>query len=189
MVRFLKKAFEHRHLVLPCRPGWDVCRPTRYSNPVDRDEIICVLRAFDTAGLEYILIGAVAMGSHGLIRATEGVDFFIRDTSDNIERLRAALQAAYGSDPHIDDISSADLLGDYAVVRYVPPSGDLYFDVMTRLGEAASFETIEAEVKEIDGTHVRVATPSALYQMKKGTVRPQDRVDAAALRERFNLDD
>ena len=63
----------------------------------------------------------------------------------------------------------------------------LYFDVMTRLGEVASFETIEAEVKEEDGTHIRVATPAALYRMKKGTIRAQDQVDAAALRERFKL--
>jgi len=169
--------------------GRDVYQPTRYSNPVDRDEIMRVLRAFEAAGLEYVLIGAAAMGFHGLVRATQDLDLFIRATPENIERLRAALRAAYAGDPNINEISSAELLGDYPAVRYVPPTTDLYFDVMTRLGEVASFETIEAEVKEIDGTHVRVATPSALYQMKKGTVRPQDRVDAAALRERFNLDD
>ena len=73
------------------------------------------------------------------------------------------------------------------VLRYVPPTRDLYFDVMTRLGEVASFETIDAEIKEEDGTHVRVATPAALYRMKRGTVRSQDHVDAAALRERFNF--
>ena len=72
-------------------------------------------------------------------------------------------------------------------MRYVPPTGDIYFDVLTRLGELASFETIDAEVKEVDGTPVRVATPAALYELKKGTVRSQDRADAAALRERFEL--
>ena len=72
-------------------------------------------------------------------------------------------------------------------MRYVPPTGDLYFDVLTRLGEIATFDTIEAEVKEVDGTLVRVASPAALYRLKKGTVRLQDQVDAAALRERFNL--
>ncbi|HKY27268.1 MAG TPA: hypothetical protein VJM12_04900 [Pyrinomonadaceae bacterium] len=36
---------------------------------------------------------------------------------------------------------------------------------------------------------VRVATPAALYRLKKGTVRLQDHADAAALRERFNLKD
>ena len=46
-----------------------------------------VLRAFEAAGLEYVLIGATAMGFHGLVRATEDVDLFVRATADNIERL------------------------------------------------------------------------------------------------------
>ena len=160
---------------------------TGYATHMDRDEIMRVLRAFEAAGLEYVLIGAAAMGFHGLVRATEDLDLFIRATAENIEKLRAAFRAVYEGDPHINDISAADLLGEYPSVRYVPPSGNLYFDVMTRLGEVASFETIEAEVKEEDGTHIRVATPAALYRMKKGTIRAQDQVDAAALRERFKL--
>jgi hypothetical protein len=156
---------------------------------VDRDEIIRVLRAFEASGLEYVLIGATAMGFHGLVRATEDVDLFVRATPENIERLRAALREAYAGDPHIDEISSADLLGEYPAVRYYPPAGDLYFDVLTRLGDAASFETVDAEIKVFEGIRVRVATPAALYHLKKGTVRPLDRQDAAALRERFNLKD
>ena len=162
---------------------------TSYANGVDRDEIMRVLRAFEAAGLEYVLIGAAAMGFHGLVRATEGLDLFIRATPENIEKLRVALRTAYEGDPNINEISSPDLLGEYPAVRYVPPTGDLYFDVLTRLGEITTFETIEAEVKEVDGTQVRVATPAALYHLKKGTVRSQDQADAAALRERFDLKD
>lgn len=58
---------------------------------------------------------------------------------------------------------------------------------MTRLGEAASFETVEQQDKEVEGIRVRVATPAALYRLKKGTVRPIDRQDAEALRRRFDL--
>ncbi|OFW10938.1 MAG: hypothetical protein A3H96_25000 [Acidobacteria bacterium RIFCSPLOWO2_02_FULL_67_36] len=154
---------------------------------VDRDEIVRVLRAFDAAGLEYVLIGATAMAFHGVVRATEDIDLFVRATADNIERLRAALRAAYAGDPHVDDIRTEDLLGDYPAIRYYPPSGDLYFDIMTRLGQAASYETVEWDSQHIEGVRVRVATPAALYRLKRGTVRPIDRQDAAALRERFGL--
>lgn len=156
---------------------------------MDRDEILRVLRAFEVSGLEYVLIGATAMGFHGVVRATEDVDLFIRATAENVERLRTALRASYADDPHIDEISAADLLGEYPAVRYYPPSGDVYFDVLTRLGEAATFETVDAETKEIEGIRVNVATPAALYRLKKGTVRATDHQDAAALRERFNLKD
>jgi hypothetical protein len=154
---------------------------------MDQDEVMRVLRAFESARLEYVLIGAAAMGFYGLVRATEGVDLFIRATPENIEKLRVALRTAYEGDPNINEISSTDLLGEYPALRYVPPTGDLYFDVLTRLDEIATFETIEAEVKEVEGTQVSVATPAALYRLKKGTVRAQDQVDAAALRVRFSL--
>jgi hypothetical protein len=76
-------------------------------------------------------------------------------------------------------------LGEYPEVRYYPPNADLFFDVMTRLDEAASFDTVEAEMRELDGIRVSVATPRALYRLKKDTECPLDRQDAA-LRDRFN---
>jgi hypothetical protein len=154
---------------------------------VDRDELLRVLQAFESAGLEYVLIGATAMGFHGVIRATEDIDLFVRATPENIERLRCAFRRAYPDDPTVDEISATDLLGDYPAVRYYPPSGDFFFDVMTRLGETVSFDAIETEVKEVEGVRVRLATPAALYRLKKDTIRPLDRRDAAALRERFGL--
>lgn len=154
---------------------------------MDRDELLRVLRAFANFELEYVLIGAAAMAFHGIVRATEDIDLFVRATSGNIERLRAALRAAYDDDPNIEEIRTEDLLGDYPAVRYYPPTGDLYLDVLTRLGEVASFDNVESEIKDIEGISVRVATPAALYRLKRDTVRPLDRQDAAAIRERFNL--
>ena len=156
---------------------------------MDRDELFRVLRAFDREGLEYVLIGAAAMGFHGVVRATEDLDLFIKATAENVERLKRAFRATYADDPNIDEIRAADLLGDYPAVRYYPPSGDLYFDVMTRLGEVAHFENVAQEDKDLDGVRVRVATPAALYRLKKGTVRPLDRQDAEALRRRFDLEE
>ena len=156
---------------------------------MDRDELLRLLRAFETEGLEYVLIGATAMGFHGVIRATEDVDLFVRATPENLARLRQALRTAYAGDASIEEIRDADLLGEYPSVRYYPPSGDLFLDVMTRLGDAASFDTVEAEIKEVEGIRVRVATPAALYRLKKDTVRPLDRRDAAMLAERFGLKD
>ena len=156
---------------------------------MNRDELVELLRAFEAEGLEYVLIGATAMGLQGVIRATEDVDLFIRATSENIARLRRALRAVYSNDPSIDEIRDADLLGEYPSVRYYPPSGDLFLDVMTRLGETANFDTVEAETKNVDGVRVRVATPAALYRLKKDTLRPLDHRDAAALAERFGLKD
>ncbi|MCE2539941.1 MAG: hypothetical protein J4G16_06025 [Acidobacteria bacterium] len=156
---------------------------------MDREELLDLLRALDEAAVDYVLIGATAMGFHGVVRATEAVDMLVRAAPENIERLRAGLRATFANDPSVEDIRAEDLLGDYPAVRYYPPHGDLYLDVMTRLGEMASFDSVEAEFKEIEGVRVRVATPAALHRLKRDTVRAIDRQDAAALRRRFGLAD
>jgi hypothetical protein len=115
------------------------------------------------------------------------MDLFVSPEPDNIVRLRRALKALFAGDPNVDLITAEDLEGDYPAIEYTPPHGRYSFDIIARLGEAYRFEDVEAEVLHLDDVEVRVATPRALYRMKRETVRPQDRIDAEAIRERFDL--
>jgi hypothetical protein len=155
---------------------------------MELDEVMQVLAAFERERVEYVVVGGVAVNFHGLIRATEDLDVFIRPTAENVARLREALKSVY-DDPNIDEISEVDLAGDYPAVRYYPPSGDLFLDIVSRLGEFARYEDLEVQEIDHDGIRVRVATPRALYWLKKGTVRDIDRFDAEALRQKFGLED
>jgi hypothetical protein len=149
-----------------------------------------VLGALERHAVAYVLIGATAMGFHGVIRATEDVDLMVEASAANIGRLRDALRDAYPGDVNIDDIADADLLGEYPAVRYYPQGGgDLYFDILARLGEFASFETIERELREVQGIGVSVATPRALFRLTRDTLRAIDRQDAEALQRRFGFKD
>jgi hypothetical protein len=150
------------------------------------EDALRVLSSLNHARVEYVVVGGVAMNLHGFVRATEDLDIFIRPEPENVERLRTALKAVW-LDPSIDEITAEDLCGDYPAVRYGPPEGTLYLDIITRLGEATRFKDLEAEVIEVAGVRVHVATPRTLYRMKKGTVRPIDHADAAALRAAFDL--
>ncbi len=152
------------------------------------DEALRVVEALNVAGVDYVVVGAVALGAHGLVRATEDLDVFVRPDKENIERLRKALRAVW-DDPEIEKITAADLCGDYPAVRYGPPEGDLYIDILTRLGEATAYTDLEVQDREIGGVRVRVATPRTLYRMKRGTIRAIDHADAAALRDAFDLDE
>ena len=145
-----------------------------------------VLAALEKERVRYIVFGGVAINLHGLARATEDLDVFIAPSEENVERLKSALRAVF-DDPSIDEITSADLLGEYPAVQYVPPEGTFHVDILTRLGEAFHFEDLQSERVELDGMAVSVATPQTLYRMKKGTVRPKDWGDAEALRRRFGL--
>lgn len=152
------------------------------------DELLAVIHSLNDQGVDYVLIGGAALNVHGLIRTTEDLDLVIAPTSENVERLRRALCAVW-SDPDIDLISTDDLLGDYPAIRYGPPSGTIYLDILTRLGELVSFEDLESELVELSGVPVRVATPRSLYRLKRDTVRPIDKADAEALRQVFDLGD
>lgn len=152
------------------------------------DDALRVIASLDAAGVEYAVVGGVAVNLHGLVRATEDLDIVIRPEPSNVERLRAALKSLW-DDPSIDEITAEDLCGDYPAVRYGPPTGELSLDILTRLGEAMSYADLEVEERMIEGVRVRVATPRTLYRMKRGTVHPIDHADAAALRAAFDLDE
>lgn len=147
-----------------------------------------VLEAIEAERVEYAVFGGIAVNIHGLARATQDLDIFIAPQAANVERLKRALRAVF-DDPEIDGITAEDLLGEYPAVQYVPPSGDFHLDILTRLGEAFRFETLEIERLPFEGLLVNVVTPRMLYRMKKDTVRPKDRIDAAELRRRFELED
>ncbi|MCK5799009.1 MAG: nucleotidyl transferase AbiEii/AbiGii toxin family protein [Deltaproteobacteria bacterium] len=151
-------------------------------------ELLRILEALWLQKVEYVLIGGAALNVHGLVRATEDVDLFVAPEAENIDRLKGALRILW-EDPHIEEISADDLCGDYPAVRYGPPVGSIYLDILTRLGTAVRYEDLDFEEVTIGTTIVRVATPRALYRMKRDTVRPIDRADAMALRDAFDWGD
>jgi hypothetical protein len=156
---------------------------------MDFEEAKRILAAFQREGVDYVLIGSMAMAAQGLIRATRDLDVFVSPTPDNVDRLKRALKALYDQDPHVEEISAADLAGDYPAVEYVPPHGRYSLDVLARLGEVYSYDNLEWEEIVVDGIRIRVATPSMLYRMKKDTVRPQDHLDAETIRRKFGLEE
>ena len=151
---------------------------------MDFGKVFDVIRAMNDEGVDYITFGAVALNLHGVVRATTDADFFIRADRENVEGLKRALRSVW-DDPHIDEISADDLLGDYPSVMYGPPDETFSFDFLTRLGDVYSYENLPWEVVEYEGIPVRIVTAEKLYEMKMNTVRPMDKVDAGRLHAKF----
>lgn len=154
---------------------------------MDFERLHALLAALEREGVAYAIFGAIALNLHGFARFTEDVDLFIAPTSENVDRLKRALRSVY-DDPSIDEITAADLLGDYPAVQYVPPDGGFPIDVLTRLGTAFTFEDLETERALFGDLTVTVVTPRTLYRMKRDTVRLKDRADAELLKRRFDLE-
>ena len=145
-----------------------------------------VVRAFEAAQVDYVLVGGVAVNLHGIVRATEDIDFFVRPDPENIERLKRALRSLW-DDPEIEDIGPGDFK-TYPTLRYGPPGDEFVIDLLTRLGTAFAFDDLESEVHVIEGVPVRVATPATLVRMKRNTLRPIDKADAVALARMFGIE-
>ncbi len=152
------------------------------------DVVLRIFRAFEREAVRYKVVGAVAMNLLGLPRATDDLDIFVEPTVDNVERMKRALKTVF-DDPAIDEISAADLLGEYPAIQYNPPEGDFHIDILQRLGEAFCYDDVEAEVLAVEGIPVPVATARTVVRMKQDTVRLQDRADAARLREHFGFEE
>jgi nucleotidyltransferase AbiEii toxin of type IV toxin-antitoxin system len=155
---------------------------------VEYETIKRVLAALEREGVRYVVFGAAALNLHGLARFTEDLDLFVASDMANVEALKRALRSVF-DDPHIDEISHADLAGDYPAIQYVPPEGTFHLDLVARLGEAFRFDDLEAMRMPVEDVTVSVASPATLYRMKRGTVRLKDRADAELLKQRFGLDD
>ncbi|WP_038052975.1 hypothetical protein [Thermomonas fusca] len=61
-------------------------------SPLDRDWRD-FLSALETHGVEYMLVGGIALGVHGHVRYTKDLDVWFRGTEANAEKLIAALRS------------------------------------------------------------------------------------------------
>ncbi len=104
------------------------------------------------------------MGVHGLARFTEDLDLFLAPSASNIECFKRALRSVV-DDPAIDEMTADDLLG-----------------------EAYAFADLAVDRVPFAELTVSVVSPRTLYEMKKDTIRLQDKADAQLLKQRFGLD-
>src|SRR5437588_4712127 len=153
---------------------------------MDFDKVLALIEAMNQERVDYTLFGALALAAHGLVRATEDADFFINPSEENVERLKRALKSIW-NDPNIEQIDAHELAGDYPAVAYWPAGEDFGIDFVARLGEAFAHDTVAGEESNLDGIPVHVATARCLYEMKRNTVRHKDRIDAEALKRKFDL--
>ena len=85
-----------------------------------------ILSELSAAGAEYLLVGAYALASHGLVRATSDIDLWVNSTTANAERVVEAL-LAFGATA--DQFSAALFTEPDQVLQIgVPP---LRIDILT----------------------------------------------------------
>jgi predicted nucleotidyltransferase len=144
------------------------------------DKFLTVFKALEEKEVEYILIGGFAVILHGFPRLTQDIDLLIKMTSSNIRKLQKALFQVF-HDQDIHNINLADLK-KYAVVRYGSPEG-FHLDLISKIGQLATYEDVEYEMIPVENISIRTATPESLRDLKKDSLRPEDQRDLIFLEE------
>jgi hypothetical protein len=150
---------------------------------MDFGKVLALIDAMNRERVDATIIGSIAMALHGFPRATTDIDFLIRADAANVESLRRALRDVW-NDPAIDDISAAELLGEYPTLFYGPADETFGIDVMTRVGEY-TYETLPAEDVVVGERRFRVVTLDALHRMKQRTGRYLDQWDSHTIDDKI----
>jgi hypothetical protein len=151
----------------------------------DLRSLVAALRRRD---VDYIVVGGVAVGAHGYIRATRDLDIVPDPATENLRRLAAALRDLGATLPLASGrpfSAATDLrpLERRANMTLDTPLGGL--DVIQRAPGVPSFPTLAGDATETDvlGVAVRICSLEHLRQMKLAAGRAQDAADLENLPE------
>lgn len=130
-----------------------------------------------SSGVEYVVVGAYALGVHGFIRATGDLDVFYRPTPANVRRLIAAL-SEFGAPGMVIDQDA--LLLESMVSRFGEPP--LRIDLLSSISGLTFAEVWSGAVTvSISRQEVRVIGLAELRRNKRASGRRKDLEDLRRL--------
>jgi len=155
-----------------------------------KQSVIDVFSALNTANIRYVVVGGLAVVSHGYVRTTKDIDLVVALDAENVTGAFAALARA-GYQPKVP-VSAADFAAGDVRERLIreknmivlqfwrdnSPDVDVFvrepFVFDTEWGNA-KIETVSPDVS------ARVVRLEALLDLKRSASRPQDLADIDAL--------
>jgi predicted nucleotidyltransferase len=151
-------------------------------------DVLELLRTLARHGVDYVVIGGVAVQVHGHRRTTMDLDLVPAPSEENYERLSAALEELDARQREVEpgsvEISPSDP-GRLATAPIVPPlvtrHGQIH--ILNEVKDAPPFAELRqrALVVELEDIEVRIVGLDDLIRIKRASGRPPDLADIAAL--------
>lgn len=140
--------------------------------------ILATRNAHDVA---YVVVGGSAVAAYGVMGATDDLDLVIEPDWANAGRLAKALESidAFDREQARDAISQEALVRN-ANRKLETRHGELH--LLSEVDGVSTYQDLQpAEVIDLDGEHVPVASLADLRAMKQTSGRPKDQIDLAEL--------
>ena len=137
-----------------------------------------LLRALSTAHVDFVLVGGMAATVHGSARATYDIDVVYSRSSENIERLVAALAPLRpyprGAPPDLPFRLDADTIRRGLNFTLATSLGAL--DLFGEIAGGGTYEALLADTVTISlfGSDCRCLTLDRLIEVKRAAGRPKD---------------
>jgi len=138
---------------------------------------ISLLDAFVAAGVDFVIVGGVAVNMHGYTRATHDIDVFIRPT---LENAVVAFDALRSIGVPMDGLEPADLLDDEENLRFGPPED--HVDILASIGDMSFEQAWRNRIeKTLEGVSVPFISLEDLIENKQQVGRLRDLADIEEL--------
>ena len=153
-------------------------------SPLRLDEILRTLTEF---GVEFVVVGGVAVQAHGYLRATADLDVVPNPTLLNLSRLGEALSDLDARPRRATlpvDVTDPQLLKRVPLAPLMTRYGRLdLLNIAHVSGAPGSFEELRdrALTVNLDGLALSIVGLDDLLRMKRAAGRPQDLTDIGAL--------
>jgi predicted nucleotidyltransferase len=144
-----------------------------------------ILRRLVAAGVDFVVIGGIAVLLHGYPRMTRDLDIVFADDDGNLKALGGVLTnlkaKLRGVDADLPFVPDERTLRGIELLTLDTAAG--WFDVHRTVQGVTNYKRLRrnAERVELDRFSVLVASPDDLIAMKQAAGRAQDQIDIAAL--------
>ena len=139
------------------------------------DDYADMVGALNNNDVDFVIVGAYAVGFHGCPRMTDDIDFLVRPTSENAKKLDAALKE-FGAPT---SISAEDMQPERIIQIGIKP---VRIDVITGIDGVSIGEIWATRVAGLfAGRNVYYISFDCLLKNKRATGREKDKLDAASL--------
>jgi predicted nucleotidyltransferase len=141
-----------------------------------------LLRHLSDAGVEFVLVGGLAVNAWGVVRGTKDVDIVVSPHSENLKRVAEVAVEVHGHVQKGESFLSTpfSIAAELASGERVAIETDLgLLDVVQGLDGVPPYADLRPSAidTEILGVTVAVCSIDALRKMKQAAGRPRDRVD------------